>query len=93
MTVVAQQLQREGQEIMFAGPPTFRDFVQGKGLAFTPLPYDCAAMIKAHPGAATGGIIEMLRAARVAGAFAWSWLDVACREPNNRRKVDVAGHR
>ena len=63
MTVVAQQLQREGQEIMFAGPPTFRDFVQGKGLAFTPLPFDCEAMIKSHPGAATGGMLETLRAA------------------------------
>jgi vancomycin aglycone glucosyltransferase len=63
MTVLAQQLQREGQQITFAGPPTFRAFVEAKGLTFTPLPFDSEAMIKANPSVATGGLIEMLRAA------------------------------
>jgi vancomycin aglycone glucosyltransferase len=61
MTVVAQQLQREGQEVTFAGPPTFRAFVEAKGLTFTPLPFDSEAMIKANPGAVMGGTLEMLR--------------------------------
>jgi vancomycin aglycone glucosyltransferase len=63
MTVLAQQLQREGQDVTFAGPPTFRSFVESKGLTFTPLPFDSEAMIKAHPGAVTGGLLETLRLA------------------------------
>jgi UDP:flavonoid glycosyltransferase YjiC (YdhE family) len=63
MTVIAQQLQREGQQITFAGPPTFREFVEAKGLVFTPLPFDCEGMIKANPGAVSGSFIETLRTA------------------------------
>jgi vancomycin aglycone glucosyltransferase len=63
MTVIAQQLQREGQQVTFAGPPTFRGFVEAKGLVFTPLAFDSEAMIKANPSAATGGWMDMLRAA------------------------------
>lgn len=63
MTVLAQQLQREGQQVTFAGPPTFRAFVEGKGLRFTPLPFDSESMIKANPGAVTGGLLETLRLA------------------------------
>jgi vancomycin aglycone glucosyltransferase len=63
MTVIAQQLQREGQQVTFAGPPTFRAFVEDKGLVFTPLAFDSEAMVKAHASGATGGLIEMLRAA------------------------------
>lgn len=63
MTVLAQQLQREGQQITFAAPPSFRAFVETKGLVFTPLPFDSEAMIKANPGAAMGGIFESMRAA------------------------------
>ncbi len=63
MTVIAQQLQREGQLITFAGPPTFRSFVESKGLVFTPLPFDCERMIKENPGAVNGSFLETLRLA------------------------------
>ena len=63
MTVIARQLQREGHLITFAGPPTFREFVEAKGLVFTPLPFDSEAMIKANPGAVTGGVLETMRVA------------------------------
>jgi UDP:flavonoid glycosyltransferase YjiC (YdhE family) len=60
MTVIALQLVREGHQITFAGPPTFRAFVEATGLTFTPLPYDTEAGIKANAGVATGGLFEML---------------------------------
>jgi vancomycin aglycone glucosyltransferase len=63
MTVIAQQLLHEGHMITFAGPPTFRDFVEAKGLVFTPLGFDMEGTIKAHAGVATGGAIETLRGA------------------------------
>ena len=63
MTVIAQQLQREGQEITFAGPPTFRSFVESKGLRFTPLAFDMEGAVKAHANAVTGGLFETLTAA------------------------------
>jgi vancomycin aglycone glucosyltransferase len=63
MTVIAQQLQREGQLITFAGPPTFREFVEAKGLVFTPLPFDMEGTIKANAGVVTGGVIQMIRMA------------------------------
>jgi vancomycin aglycone glucosyltransferase len=63
MTVLAQQLLHEGQQVTFAGPPTFREFVEAKGLVFTPLPFDSEGMIKANPGAVMGGLLETLRLA------------------------------
>lgn len=63
MTVIAQQLQREGQQITFAGPPTFRSFVESKGLQFTPLGFDMEGAVKAHASAVTGGLLETLTAA------------------------------
>ena len=63
MTVLAQQLQREGQTVTFAGPPTFRAFVEAKGLSFRALPFDVEGTVKAHAGAVTGSLIEGLRAA------------------------------
>jgi vancomycin aglycone glucosyltransferase len=63
MTVIAQQLQREGQEVTFLGPPTFRSFVEGKGLRFKALPFDIEASVKAIGGAATSGMLDKLRAA------------------------------
>lgn len=63
MTVLAQQLQREGQQVTFAGPPTFRAFVEAKGLRFKALPFDLEGTVKAHASAATGGYLEALRTA------------------------------
>jgi vancomycin aglycone glucosyltransferase len=63
MTVIAQQLQREGHQITFAGPPTFRAFVEAKGLVFTPLGFDSERMIKANPGAVSGSFLDTLRVA------------------------------
>jgi vancomycin aglycone glucosyltransferase len=63
MTVVALQLQREGQEVTFAGPPTFRSFVEAKGLSFKALPFDMEANVKAVGTAATSGLLDKLRAA------------------------------
>jgi vancomycin aglycone glucosyltransferase len=60
MTVLALQLLHEGQQIVFAGPPSFREFVESKGLVFTPLPFDTEAVIKANPGMATGGFFPAL---------------------------------
>jgi vancomycin aglycone glucosyltransferase len=62
MTVIALQLLHEGQQVTFAGPPSFREFVENKGLVFTPLPFDTEAVIKAHPRMATGGLWATLLA-------------------------------
>jgi vancomycin aglycone glucosyltransferase len=63
MTVIALQLQREGHAITFAAPPSFRSFVENKGLSFTPLAFDVEAMIKAHANVVTGGLLQSVRAA------------------------------
>ena len=63
MTVLAQQLQREGQEVTFAGPPTFRGFVEARGLRFEALPFDMEGTVKAHAAAVTGGLLEAIRSA------------------------------
>lgn len=55
MTVLALQLLHEGHQVTFAGPPSFRAFVEAKGLLFSPLPFDTEAVIKANPAMATGG--------------------------------------
>lgn len=60
MTVLAQQLLSEGHEIIFAGPPSFRTFVECKGLRFEPLPFDTEAALKANAEVATGGFLSML---------------------------------
>ncbi|HKU42113.1 MAG TPA: glycosyltransferase [Polyangiales bacterium] len=60
MTVLALQLLHEGQTVTFAGPPSFREFVESKGLVFTPLPFDTEAVIKANPKLATGGVTGLL---------------------------------
>jgi vancomycin aglycone glucosyltransferase len=63
MTVLALQLLREGHAITFAAPPSFRSFVQAKGLTFVPLPFDTEAVLKANAGIATGGVRQMLSGA------------------------------
>lgn len=63
MTVLALQLQREGQDVTFLGPPTFRSFVEGKGLRFVALPYDIESNVKALGGAAMSSVLDKLRAA------------------------------
>lgn len=63
MTVLALQLLHEGQHVTFAGPPSFRAFVEGKGLVFTPLPFDTEAVVKANPKLAIGGVTGMLAGA------------------------------
>lgn len=63
MTVLGRQLQHEGHLITFAGPPSFREFVESKGLVFSPLPFDSEAMIRANAASLTSGLIESLRLA------------------------------
>ncbi|HEX2675905.1 MAG TPA: glycosyltransferase [Polyangiales bacterium] len=63
MTVLAQQLQREGHAITMAAPPSFRRFVEEKGLAFAALSFDSEAAIRANPQAAVGGFWATISAA------------------------------
>jgi vancomycin aglycone glucosyltransferase len=62
MTVLARQLLHEGHSITFAGPPSFREFVEARGLSYEALPFDSEAVLKANPEFATGGFRPMLRA-------------------------------
>lgn len=62
MTVLARQLLEEGHSITFVAPPSFRAFVEAKGLCFTALPFDSEAVLKSRPRVAMGGTWETLRA-------------------------------
>ena len=64
MTVLALQLLREGHVITFAAPPSFRTWVEAKGLCFVALPFDMEAALKANSNIATGGMRQMLSGAR-----------------------------
>ena len=63
MTVLALQLLGEGHAITFAAPPSFRAFVEAKGLHFVALPFDTEAVLKANARIATGGVRQMLSGA------------------------------
>ena len=65
MTVLAQQLQREGQQVMFVGPPTFKSFVEAKGLRFTALPFDLEGRVKTIGRASNSAIDKIRRVPRL----------------------------
>lgn len=63
MTVLAAQLKSEGHSVTFAGPPSFRAFVEARGLPFASLMFDSEAEIRANSLAVVGGFRETIRTA------------------------------